>query len=241
MTHRAPPRSSSLDIPRSLLFYFAFYVGTVTALLISVPFVLAVPRFTRVVCDNWSHYHRWCTRWLLGIRVRVEGAVPTGAVLIAGKHESFFEAIDMPTLLHFPSVFAKVELMRTPLWGRFATYYGLIPVERDAGAKALRAMVVAARDISAQGRPLVIFPEGTRVPHLAEPALQSGFAGLYKLLGFPVVPLAVDSGLLYHRWIKRSGVVTYRFGEAIPPGLPRAEAEARVHAAMNALNRDASP
>jgi 1-acyl-sn-glycerol-3-phosphate acyltransferase len=75
------------------------------------------------------------------------------------------------------------------------------------------------------------------VRHGTQPPLQAGFAGLYKLLGLPVIPVAVDSGPLYHRFIKRAGTVTYRFGEPVPPGLPRAEAEARVHAAINALNR----
>jgi 1-acyl-sn-glycerol-3-phosphate acyltransferase len=68
------------------------------------------------------------------------------------------------------------------------------------------------------------------------PGLQSGFAGLYKLIGLPVVPIAVDSGPLYHRRFKCRGTITYRIGETIPPGLPRAEIEARVHAAINALN-----
>ena len=98
-------------------------------------------------------------------------------------------------------------------------------------------MIASAKSYSETGRPLVIFPEGTRVPHMTEPPLQAGFAGLYKLLNLPVVPVAVNSGPLYHRRWKRSGVVTYRFGEPVPPGLPREEAEARVHAAMNALNR----
>jgi len=235
------PRAGPLDGLRSLAFYLTFYLGTVAALIFSVPFVYLRPKWTRFVCDSWSHYHRWCTHWILGIRVRVEGALPDGPVLVVGKHESFFEAIDMPTLFHFPSVFAKIELMRTPLWGRYAEYYGLIGVERNAGARALRTMITAARAIAAQGRPLVIFAEGTRVPHLQEPPLQSGFAGLYKMLGFAVVPLAVESGPVYHRWIKRRGTVTYRFGEVIPPGLPREEAEARVHAAMNSLNRDTPP
>ena len=82
----------------------------------------------------------------------------------------------------------------------------------------------------------MIFPEGTRVPHGERRPLQSGFAGLYKMLGLPVVPVAVDSGPIYHRRLKRSGRITYRFGEPIPPGLPRAEVEERVREAINALN-----
>jgi 1-acyl-sn-glycerol-3-phosphate acyltransferase len=130
-----------------------------------------------------------------------------------------------------------MELLRIPLWGRLGAAYGLIGVDRDKGAKALRAMIAAARRHQSDGRLLAIFPEGTRVPHGLEGQIQSGFSGLYKLLDSPVVPVAVDSGPLYHRWIKRPGTITYRVGETIPPGLPRAEIEARVAAAISALNR----
>jgi len=186
---------------------------------------------------NWSGWHRWCVVHLLGAKVRIEGEIPKQPVLYAIKHESFFEAIDAPTLLDSPSVFAKQELFAIPLWGRSALVYGLIPVARDQGARMLRQMVTSARERIAEGRPLVIFPEGTRVPHGSGPPLQAGFAGLYKLLGIPVVPVAVNSGPLYHRLWKRSGTITYRFGELIPPGLPRDEIEARVHTAMNSLNQ----
>jgi len=100
----------------------------------------------------------------------------------------------------------------------------------------LRAMVAAARGFAERGRPLVIFPEGTRIPHGQRARLQSGFAGLYKLLDLPVVPVAVDSGPLYHRRWKKPGVITVRVGERIEPGLPRQELEARVIEAINALN-----
>ena len=74
------------------------------------------------------------------------------------------------------------------------------------------------------------------MPHGTQPPLQAGFAGLYKMLGLPVIPVAVDSGPLYQRRWKRAGTIRYRYGTEIPPGLPREEIEARVYAAINALN-----
>ncbi len=224
------------EVLRSLAFYPAFYGGTVLYVTAAFVAALAGPSAFRRVVRGWSRFHRTCVKSLLGIEIALEGELPHRDVLVAIKHESFFEAIDAPNLIVNPAIFAKAELMRIPFWGRIAAIYGLVPVEREQGAKALRGMLAAARDRLAEGRPLVIFPEGTRVPHGQAPALRSGFAGLYRLLGLPVVPVAIDSGPYYHRPWKRRGTITIRVGEPIPPGLPRAEIETRVHAAINALN-----
>jgi 1-acyl-sn-glycerol-3-phosphate acyltransferase len=237
----AGPDSGLGDVLRSLLFYLLFYAGSMLLVAVAVAVLAVAPKRFRILADGWSAYHRWCVQHLLGIRIVVEGALPPGPLLVACKHESFFEAIDMPNLVANPSVFAKDELMRIPLWGRAAAAYGLIGVAREDGAKALRAMIAAARKLSAEGRPLVILPEGTRVPHGQQPPLQAGFAGLYKMLGLPVVPIAVASGAVYHRRWKRRGTIHIVIGALIPAGLPREEIEARVHAAMNALNRQGVP
>lgn len=224
------------EVVRSLAFYIAFFGGSFLLALASVMTWLFGARAAVFLAHCWVRWHRTCARWLLGIRVLVEGEVPQGAVIVAGKHESMFEAIDLPALLRLPVPFAKAELLRIPLWGRVGQLYGVVPVERDQGAKALRAMRTAALGFAAEGRPLAIFPEGTRVRHGECPRLQAGFAGIYKLLDLPVVPMAVNSGPLYQRRWKRSGTITVRFGETIPAGLPRAEVEERVHAAINVLN-----
>lgn len=224
------------DVLRSLAFYAAFYLGSVVYVLLALLVLgLSAPLFRGIV-KGWSAYHLLCARLFLGIRLKLEGQVPSGPVLIAIKHESMFEAVDMPRMLDHPGVFAKAELLRIPLWGLVGERFGLIAVERDQGARALRTMVARAREISAQGRPLAIFPEGTRIRHGARAPLQSGFAGLYKLLALPVVPVAINSGPLYHRRWKRPGTITAQIGEPIPPGLPREEIEARVTAAINKLN-----
>ncbi len=221
---------------RNLAFYPLFYGVSAGLVLASLVAVLARRAWLRPIVGTWGRWHLWCVRHVLGIAVVQQGTIPDEPVLIAMKHESVFEAIDTPRLFAFPAVFAKQELFRIPGWGYSARVYGLVPVARDQGARTLRAMIASARERIAAGRPLVIFPEGTRVAHGDTPPLQAGFAGLYKLLGLPVVPIAVNSGQAYHRLLKRAGQITYKVGETIPAGLPREEIEARVHQAINALN-----
>ena len=225
-----------ISVLRSLLFYPVFYTGSVPYVLAALALMNFSERRFRWVVSQWSHWHRLCCRALLGIRVELDNPVFRPGVLYAVRHEAFFEAIDMPWLFHNPVVFAKAELLRIPGWGKAGERFGLIGVDREGGARALRTMLTEARRRIAEGRPLVIFPEGTRIPHGQRRPLQAGFAGIYKLLGLPVIPVAVDSGPLYHRRWKQAGTIRYRFGEEIPPGLPREEIEARVEAAINELN-----
>jgi 1-acyl-sn-glycerol-3-phosphate acyltransferase len=148
-----------------------------------------------------------------------------------------YETFEIMLILKEPAVVLKRELIDIPFWGWVVGRYGAIPVDRSGGAAALRTMMRAAETAIAEGRPIVIFPEGTRVPPGERPPLQPGFAGLYRALKLPVVPVALNSGRLWprHRFLKRPGIVTLRFGEPIPAGLPRAEIEAAVHQAINAL------
>lgn len=224
---------------RSLAFMLAFYVGSALFVLAAMAVSLVAPRSIPAVATAWSRFHRFCVIWLLGQKIRVEGDLPKGPYLYILKHESMFETIDLLCLLDRPTIAAKRELFDIPFWGGIARRYGLIPIERSAGASALRALRAAAKATTAQGRAVCLFPEGTRVPHGESPPLRSGFAGIYSLLKLPVVPIAINSGRLSPRgkFMKRPGTITYKVGEIVPPGLDRDEAEARVHTAINALNR----
>ena len=228
----------TIALLRSILFWLLFFLMSSVA---SIGAVIALPishRATIGFVRLWARFHRLICRFVLGHRIVVEGDMPDSPVLYVFKHESAFETIEQPMLFRHPAVFAKEELFSIPVWGQAARFYGLIPVDRDGGGKAMRAMLGAAKAALAKGRPLVLFAEGTRVPHGHAPQLRPGFAGMYRLLGVPVIPVAVDSGIAYppRRWVKWPGTITYRIGETIPPGLPREEAEARVRAAINALN-----
>ena len=231
------PLATLVALVRSALFTVAFYVGSV----IIVPLVLVTgwlfPRQLLFIGPKlWAGWFFWCARWLGGIHLRVEGTIPDGPHLFAIKHESAYEAIMTLWLFARPAVVMKAELRRIPVWGAASFRHGSIFVDRAGSAAMLRAMMKAAQAAVADGRPVVIFPEGTRVGVGQTPPLAAGFAGLYKMLKLPVVPIALDSGTVWPKaFIKYPGTVTMRVGAPIAPGLPRDAIEAQVHAAINAL------
>lgn len=231
-----------MAVLRSLLYAAIFYPATVLWVIAGVPASLFGRRLTLAIVLSWVDFHHWLARDVLGIRLRIEGEIPRGPLLIAVKHQSMFETLEMVRLTKLPIIVIKKELTDIPLFGLLTRRYGVIPVERSAGAKALRNLVEEGKQAIATGRPVIIYPEGTRVSVGETPELKSGFAALYRALGLPVVPVALDSGRLWGRgFIHRGGTVTIKAGETIPAGLPRKNVEARVHAAINALESGAEP
>ena len=187
---------------------------------------------------------RGCVRWwrggtvapvvhaktLLGIKVVLDGTLPQGPVLVAMKHESFFEAIDTPRLFAYPSVFRKTGIVRHPRLGPFGADLRLDPGgARQGRQRPLRAMIALAKERVAEADRLIIFPEGTR----SGAWCASGFCrrvlrGFLQAARPAGGAIAVDSGRVYHHVVKRPGRITYKIGEPIPAGLPREEVEARV-------------
>lgn len=231
-----------MQAARSILFSLLFYSGTLFFVLSGMAASLIGTDPMRAVVRGWSYYHRAIVNHVLGIRVVVDGTIPTGPYLIAVKHQAMFETVELVTLADTPVIVLKRELAFMPLFGWMTRRWGVIPVDREAGPKALREMLSAARKAVEEKRPVVIYPEGTRVHPGDRPPLRAGFAGLYRALGLPVVPVAVDSGPLWGRGVmKKRGTITFLVGEIIPPGLKRDEIERRVHDAINALEQPLAP
>lgn len=222
---------------RGITFAMVFYGLSVPIVLLAPVMALFGPRVFRWWVLRWTAFHAWSTRVVAGITTRIEGTPATGPALYAAKHQSFFETFELVRMLDAPAVVMRQEFARIPIWGWAARRYGVIVIDRSGSATALRQLMREAKAAVAAGRSVVLFPEGTRSPPGAAPPLRSGLAGLYRAIGLPVVPVALDSGRV---WPKtgpmRPGTVTFRFGAPIPPGLKREAVEAQVHAAINALN-----
>lgn len=226
-----------LALVRSAVFALVFYLGSVPIVAFAMLVGMVAPNAVIPVARFWAGWFSLTTRVILGIRYRVTGSVPAGTAVVALKHQSAYETIVILRLFRAPAVVVKAELLAIPLWGAAARAHGVIPVDRGDLGGALRTMLRAANAAKAAARPVVIFPEGTRTRPGEAPPLKAGLAGLYRALKVPLVPVALDSGRCWPKgFVKYPGTVTFAFGEPIVPGLERGDIEARVHAAINALN-----
>lgn len=218
-----------LDRVRSVLFALVFYpVSTVMTFLFQ-PLLLLPVKVCWPLCFGWVRFYMLLSRHLLGIKTRVKmdraasDAIAAGPVIYAAKHQSMWETIVFNDLLNAPAFVLKRELTRIPLFGPFLTKFGMVAVDRSAGAAALKDMVRQARRQVDTGRSIVIYPQGTRVAPGEHKPYMPGVAALYAQLGVPVVPIALDSGRLWPRraFVKRAGTVTVTVLSPIPPGLDR--------------------
>lgn len=232
---------------RGLAFNIAFFVWTAIAGAIGLPFLIAPRAVTMRFGQLWARTVLVLLRVIVGLDHEIRGfdRVPRGASIIAMKHQSTWDTLIPLVVLRDPAAVVKRELLLLPFYGWYAARAGSIGIDRKGGARALRRLIAAARPIADQGRPIVIFPEGTRVAPGVRRPYQPGVAALYQALATPLVPAAVNSGLFWGRrsFVKRPGRIVLEFLEPIPPGWPRrkvmAELERRIESATAALLREA--
>ena len=226
---------------RSLLFNGVFYGWTALCCVAGLPLLLGPRIGIYYLGRAWAHPIIAALKITCGLDYEVRGRenLPKGAVLIAAKHQSAWDTIIFSLLLWDHCFVLKKELTRIPLFGWYLTRAGLIPVDRRGGAAALKKMVADARQVAAAGRPIVIFPEGTRVAPGDHRPYHPGVAALYGQLDVPVVPCALNSGLFWGRrsFAKRPGTIVLEFLPAIAPGQPRKTFLAELEQAIEGLSR----
>lgn len=211
--------------------------------LLGLPLMLLGRRPSLRVMQIWARGVLAALRILVGAQVTVRGRehLAPGGRLVAAKHQGMLDILIGLAMLPEPCIVLKQELMRLPIFGWYAWRTGMIPIRRDGGPTALRAMSAAARAALADGRQVLIYPEGTRKAPGAPPDYKSGVAALYRELQAPCTPLATNSGQVWpaHGMAKWSGEAVFEFLPPIAPGLKRAvfmaELQGRLEAASTAL------
>jgi 1-acyl-sn-glycerol-3-phosphate acyltransferase len=212
---------------RSLAFNVVLF-GLTALMCFLMLWTLPLPRRRMLgIVHLWLRQIVWAERHIAGITYKVLGRehVPSGACIIASKHQSAWETFKLHLLFGDPAIVLKQELLNIPIWGWYLRRSGMIPIDRGAHVRALTSMMQAAQKAAADGRKIVIFPQGTRVAPGDWRPYKNGVAALYQELQLPVVPMALNSGVLWpkHSFIKKPGTIMIEFLPPIAPGLPREE------------------
>ncbi len=221
---------------RSLLFNVAFYANLALWLIILIPAFLVPRRMFIALVQIWARSSLWLLRVLAGTKIEIRGAekIPPGGALVAAKHQSFWETFALVTIFDDPTFILKRELMWIPFFGWYLRKARCVPVNRKAGSQALVQMTARAKEEAQHGRQIIIFPEGTRRPPGAPAAYKYGVAHLYQNLGFPCIPVGLNSGLYWPRrqFIRRPGTIRVEILDPIAPGLRREEFFRRMQDAI---------
>ena len=227
---------------RSFLYVAAFYLWTTLVAVGCTPLLFGPVRWTLGMFHMWG---RGVVALLVicGIRVEVRGRqfIPTGAALVAPKHQCMLDVFAQFTWLPASAFVMKKQLARIPWFGWYAIKGGAIVIDREGHAKTLRQVVREGTELFKNGRQVVIFPEGTRKAPGAPPDYKPGIAALYRELNVPVHPVATNAGVHWpaHGFLRKPGLIVFEYLEPIPPGLKRAEfmriLEERIETASTAL------
>jgi 1-acyl-sn-glycerol-3-phosphate acyltransferase len=207
---------------RSLLFNIAFYVNFLAQAVLFSPVLLLPERCFWPIGRFWVASSLWLHRTICCIDDEVRGLanIPTGGFLVASKHQSAWETLRLTQLFPRPSFILKRQLLWIPLFGWYMWKARMIPVDRSKGAAAIPAMIEHARRAIAEGRQIIIFPEGTRRPPGAPPLYRHGVVRLYTALGVPCLPVALNSGQFWPRrsFVHQRGTILAQILRPIPPG-----------------------
>lgn len=229
-----------MTILRSTIFFIWFVLASAVIHLAALPALLMPARVMLRFGRVWCHAVLWGLKAFAGLDYEVRGTAPPDGALVAAKHMSMWDTLAIYINLDSSLFVVKRELLSIPFYGWFVKKAGMIAIDREGHASALRKMAAAVREAIACGHAVVIFPEGTRRKPGALPAYKPGVAALYGQLGLECVPVALNSGLYWTGpggFIKRKGKIVLEFLPAIPPGLGRREFMAMLEERIETATR----
>lgn len=219
-------------IIRQFLFNIVFYGATTIFCILLTPAML-LPRSLFIIgLNTYFKSVHLIEKYILGLDFEIRGQqyIPkSGSFIVAAKHYSAYETMKLHLLFKDPAIIMKKELSYIPLWGWLAMKARMIFIDRGSREIALSSIVDGAKRVEKEGRPLVIFPQGTRVS-LDDTPLQKPYKGgiirMYEATKQPILPLAMNSGVFWKKnaFFKYPGTVIFEFLPPIPAGLSGADA-----------------
>ena len=214
---------------RSSLFNFFLYSGIVVTFLIAIPTLLMPSKFTLFFGKFLGYYVVLIVRFFLNTKVEFKGIenIPKSQkYFVASAHQSMFETFALQSVLDYPVFILKKELLKIPLMGLYLKKIKSIEIVRDTTTKNnLGFFDKIANIIKNENRPLLIFPQGTRIKVDEHTSFKKGVGRIYEALNIYCVPVALNSGKVWPKsgFIKYPGKIVVSFLEPIKPGMNKDE------------------
>ena len=216
-----------MSLLRSLLFNLFLYTGITIVFVIAIPTLFLPPKFTLLFGKFLGYYVVFLVRILLNTKVEfrgIENIPKKEKYFVASAHQSMFETFALQSVLNYPVFILKKELLKIPLFGLYLKKIKSIEIVRDTTTKEnLNFFDKVANIIKNEKRPLLIFPQGTRINVNDKIPFKKGVGRIYEALNISCIPVALNSGKVWpkHGIIKRPGKITVSFLAPIEPGLNR--------------------
>lgn len=230
---------------RSLIFVGQMYFMMAVIGLLFAPFAVFSIRAAYAAIHVYCKYVMWSASWMVGLKSEIRGKIPTGEVLLAPKHQSFFDIIMIASAIPEPKFIMKASLVYAPVLGQFGKRIGCVPVDRGRKAEAVQQMVEGVTREGAPKGQLIIYPQGTRVAPGAKRNFKIGVFVLHKETGQTVIPAATNVGVFWPRTgiYRKPGLAVVEFLEPMEDGLAKADfmsqLETTIETHSNALMREA--
>tara|TARA_Y100000590_G_scaffold414435_1_gene511325 strand:+ start:72 stop:779 length:708 start_codon:yes stop_codon:yes gene_type:complete len=214
-----------MQLLRSLIFNLFLYTGIIVVFLIALPSLFLPAKITLMFGKFLGHYVVFIVRIFLNTKVEFIGLhnIPKNEkYFIASAHQSMFETFALQSVLDYPVFILKKELLKIPLFGLYLKKIKSIEIVRDTVTKDnIGFFDKVANIIKNEDRPLLIFPQGTRVKIDDKVPFKKGVGRIYEALNISCVPVALNSGKVWPKngIIKFPGKITVSFLEKIKPGL----------------------
>ena len=216
---------------RSILYNILFFGLTAIACFLCLPALLLPRKQAMAVPHAFVAVNAFLERTVLNLRYEIRGAehLPQdGSYILAAKHQSAYETMKLHILFKDPAIILKKELLSIPLWGWYLAKSDVIAIDRSSPEAAVKSIQDGARHMKEMGRPIVIFPQGTRVKVDAttkEKPYRVGVARVQEATDLPIIPMAMNAGVFWPRnafW-KSSGTVVFEFLPPVNPGMDRSD------------------
>ena len=212
---------------RSLIFNFFLYIGIILVFFLAIP-TLILPSKLTLYCGKFlAYYIILILKLFLNTKVifhGLENLKKTDKFFVASAHQSMFETFVLQAPLVFPVFILKKELLKIPLFGWYLKKIGSIEIIREKTTKENLNFFEKIKDtVQKSNRPLLIFPQGTRVTYDDRSPFKKGVGRIYDTLKLPCIPVSLNSGKVWPKnsFIKYPGDIHVSFLEPIKPGLEK--------------------